>query len=154
MGEKITIRRLEKDDFSKGFLESLANLGFPIGLSADEARDIFTRIDSNPFYRIFVAELEGEIVGVATLLIEQKFFLKGTKFGYLEDMSVRKGFERKGIGARLVDAVIKEADAEGCLCIRLDCNDHTAPFYEKSGFKKKPRVNRMQLNLRFVSSDE
>jgi glucosamine-phosphate N-acetyltransferase len=148
----ISIRTLQKEDLARGFLESLVPL-FKVGLTQEEAERVYTSIAGNPFYRIFVAESGGEIVGAATLLIEQKFILKGAKFAYLEDMSVRQDFQKKGIGTRLVEAVIKEARAEGCLNIRLDCNAETAHFYEKSGFARKDHVQRMQLNLRSVSME-
>ena len=145
----VKIRKLEKADLQKGFLESLAPL-FRVGLSAEEAGGIFERIKDNPTYRIFVAEIDGEVVGAATLLIEQKFVLKGAKFAYLEDMSVKKSSQGKGVGKLLVQAVIDEANKEECLTFRLDCNDEMIGFYEKNGFKKKDRVHRMQRNLRHV----
>jgi len=140
------IRQLEKKDFQKGFLESLSHL-FDVGLTPKESEKIYERIKDNPAYRIFVAEFEKEIVGVVTLLIEQKFILEGAKFGYLEDLAVRVGFERRGIGKSLIEAVINEAKKEDCRLIRLDCNDDVAPLYEKCGFRKKKGVHRMQINL-------
>ena len=145
----VTIRKLKKPDLGNGFLESLSAL-FRIGLTPKKAEAIFKRIKKNPFYRIFVAEMNGKIVGVVTLLIEQKFLLKGARFSYLEDMAVHKDFQGKGIGKMLVQAAIEEANKEKCLNVRLDCNDETAPFYEKSGFQIKHHVNRMQINLRSV----
>jgi len=149
MIEKIKVRKLKKGDFKKGFFESLSNL-FKVGLSVKEAGKIFERIRRNPTYHIFVAEINNEIVGVTTLLVEQKFLLKGAVFGYIEDVAVRKGFERRGIGKLLVKTAIKEADKEGCAKLRLDCSEENAPFYEKCGFYKKKAL-RMQLDLRKIS---
>lgn len=147
---KVKIRKLKKADFKKGFLESLSNL-FKSGLSPEEAQKVYKQVSSNSFYHFFVAELDGKIVGVTTLLVEQKFILKGAKFGYIEDMAVRKGFERRGIGTLLMKAAIKRADKEGCCTVRLDCNKYTLPFYEKNGFSRKRKTIRMQLNLRSIS---
>jgi glucosamine-phosphate N-acetyltransferase len=141
------IRMLARDDLTNGFLESVSNL-FKTSLSEADATAIFDKINGNPVYRIFVAELDGEIVGATTLLVEQKFILDGARFSYIEDMAVRAGFEKQGIGLRLVEAAIEEAKREGCFVVRLDCSDETIGFYNKAGFKKKPHVHRMQIDLR------
>ena len=62
-------------------------------------------------------------------------------------MAVRAGFEKQGIGLRLVEAAIEEAKREGCFVVRLDCSDETIGFYAKAGFKKKQHVHRMQIDL-------
>ncbi|MDP2295575.1 MAG: GNAT family N-acetyltransferase [Pseudolabrys sp.] len=145
----LQIRLLEKNDLRNGFLESISNL-FKAGLDEQDAVIIFDKIRDNPVYRIFVAELGGEIVGATTLLVEQKFILNGARFAYIEDMAVRKGFEKQGIGMRLVEAAIEEAKRKGCLVVRLDCSDETIGFYTKAGFKKKQHVHRMQIDLRDI----
>jgi glucosamine-phosphate N-acetyltransferase len=152
MQQDVHIRKLEKKDIRNGFLESLEHL-FKVGLTPEEAERIYENIRDNPSYRFFVAELDEQVVGVATLLIEQKFILKGAKFAYLEDMAVREGYEAQGIGRKLVETVINEAKMEGCLNIRLDCSDANTAFYEKTGGFKRKSVNRMQVNLNFVSFD-
>lgn len=143
------IRKLERGDLRKGFLKSISNL-FKVGLSELEAEIIYDKIRDNSAYRIFVAELDGDVVGAITLLVEQKFILNGARFGYVEDMAVTEGFEKRGIGMRLVEAAIEEAKREGCFVVRLDCSDETIGFYAKAGFKKKRHVHRMQLNLRHI----
>ena len=141
----IEIRKLQREDLRKGFLETLSYL-FKVELTPEEAERIYDQVHNNQAYRFFVAELRGEIVGVATLLIEQKFLLGGSRFGYLEDMAVRKDSEGMGIGTLLITAAINEARREGCRVIRLDCSSQTKSFYIKNGFRKK-NAHRMQLDL-------
>lgn len=143
----IKIRRLKKRDFQRGFFESLANL-YPANLTPEEAEKIYRQVCSNPVYHFFVAESEGEIVGTATLLIEQKFLLRGSKFGHIEDVATRKEFEKRGVGRLLIAAAVTKAKQEGCLQVRLNCHKNNVPFYEKCGFQKKQLM--MQLNLHFV----
>ena len=145
-GNKITfkIRKLEVSDLNKGFLETLSNLTV-VDLTPQQAKIIFSKIDFNA-HHIFVAENEeGEIVGTATLFVTQRFIHKGGKVGHLEDMAVRKGFERKGIGSSLVRRVIEEAKKQGCYKLILDCSEENIPFYEKLGFKCKE--NQMRLDI-------
>ena len=140
---KIRIRRLEIEDLKKGFLETLTNLTV-VDLTPQEAEIVFSKLDSNA--HIFVAEKEkGEIVGTATLFVTQRFIRKGGRVGHLEDLAVRKGFERKGIGSSLVRKIIEEAKKQGCYKLILDCNDENIPFYERLGFRRKE--NQMRLDL-------
>jgi ribosomal protein S18 acetylase RimI-like enzyme len=69
-------------------------------------------------------------------LIEFKFINKGMKVGYVEDVAVRRGYERKGIGRKLVNEVTKFGTCRAkCKKIILYCNKSNIPFYKKLGFK-------------------
>ncbi len=142
----IKIRELKKEDFRNGFLESLSNL-FKVGLTPEKAEKIYEQVGTNPFYHFLVAELGDQIVAVTTLLVEQKFLLDGARFGYIEDVATREGYERRGIGRKLQIAAIEEARKAGCCLIRLDCNEHNIPFYKKCGFHVKEGTSRMQIDL-------
>ncbi|HEY6883586.1 MAG TPA: GNAT family N-acetyltransferase, partial [Nitrososphaeraceae archaeon] len=90
------------------------------------------------YYKIFVAEdyENNKIAGTTTLLVEPKFINKGMRVGYIEDVSVRKGYEGLGIGSRLVNYVTTDAiSVEHCKKVLLDCSESTMPFYEKLGYK-------------------
>lgn len=60
----------------------------------ENAKNILKKIKTNPLHKIFVAQsdINGKIVGTTTLLIEPKFINKGMQVGYIEDVSVRKGY--------------------------------------------------------------
>jgi glucosamine-phosphate N-acetyltransferase len=100
----VIIREIEYDDIDKGFLEVLDNLLSPY-LDTTNAKNILRKIISNPLHKIFVAhdKLNNKIVGTTTLFIEPKFINKGRQIGYIEDVSVRKGYEGLGIGFKLVN---------------------------------------------------
>ena len=103
------------------------------------------QIKDNPVYKIFVAELENEIVGAITLLIEQKFIHSGGKVAHIEDVVARKGFQGQRIGSALVKTAIKQAKKEGCYKAILDCEEKNIPFYKKCGFKVWEREMRLDL---------
>ena len=67
-----TIRKLEKEDFQKGFLNSLDTLREASNISKEKALEIFNLIQSNPNHIIVVAEINDRIIGSTTLLIEPK----------------------------------------------------------------------------------
>ena len=100
----------------------------------------------NPLHKIFVAEMQEEkenkknkkkmIVGTTTLLIEPKFISKGIRIGYIEDVSIKKGYEGLGIGSRLVCYATNNAlSIQGCRKVLLYCSSKNKPFYEKLGYK-------------------
>ena len=91
----IIIREIEYQDIDKGFLEVLDNL-LATNINKEYAKEILQNIKLNPLHKIFVAEDDinnKKIVGTTTLLIEPKFINKGMRVGYIEDVSVRKGYE-------------------------------------------------------------
>src|SRR5215211_6428066 len=105
----ITIREIEYDDIDKGFLEVLENL-LSTDIANKTAKNILKKIKSNPFHKIFVA--------------------------YIEDVSVRKGYEGLGIGFKLVTYTTNYAISnQDCKKILLYCSEKNRPFYEKLGYK-------------------
>lgn len=153
----VIIRPIEFEDIEKrGLLDVLENL-VPVGLDRIRAKQILQEIKSNPLHKIFVAqEEEGieqqeqqiqaqgaiykkkktKVVGTTTLLVEPKFINKGMRVGYIEDVSVRKGYGGLGIGSQLITYATRDAiSVEGCRKILLYCSKNTMRFYEKLGYK-------------------
>jgi len=132
----IEIRELEEKDLFNGFLGSLDSLRKASDLSPKKAKEIFKKIKSDKNYKIYVAILDSKVVGTATIFIEQKFIHDGGKVGHIEDVAIRKNYHEKGIGQRIVKALLKYAKKKGCYKTILDCTDDLTPFYEKIGFKR------------------
>lgn len=159
----VIIRPIEFEDIeNRGFLEVLENL-VSADIDTIRAKQILQQIKSNPLHKIFVAQEEeggggGEqqeqeqqvqaqddidkkkiktiVVGTTTLLVEPKFINKGMRVGYIEDVSVRKGYDGLGIGSQLIAYAIHDAiSVEACGKILLYCSKNTMPFYEKLGYK-------------------
>jgi glucosamine-phosphate N-acetyltransferase len=133
----VIIREIEYDDIDRGFLEVLENL-LPSHIDNTSAKNILKKRKSNPLHKIFVAQHDtnDKIVGTTTLLVEPKFINKGMQVGYIEDVSVRKGYEGLGIGFELVNhatnyAILKES----CKKVLLYCSEKNRLFYEKLGYK-------------------
>ena len=139
----VKIRELEEKDLSSGFLESLDSLRKASDLDPKKAKEIFKKIKSDPNYTIYVAVLDSKVIGATTLLIEQKFIHKGGRVGHIEDVVVRKEYQGKGIGQKLVKALSEYAEKKGCYKTILDCTDDLVPFYEKIGFKRNSNSMRI-----------
>jgi len=143
------VREIEEEDFSKGFFETLSNLS-EVGEIKNEtslAIKILNKINKDKNYKIIIAEDKENhnIIGTATLLIEQKFIHNGGKAGHIEDVVTRKGYEGKGVGREIIKELIKIAKENGCYKVILDCDEKVIKFYEKIGFIKHSTMMRINL---------
>ena len=143
------IREIEENDFDNGFFETLSNLSTVGGIKTNEVlkKEIIKEIITNNDYIIIISEdvKSREVVGTATLLIEQKFIHNGGKVGHIEDVVTRRGYEGRGIGKEIINKLITISRERGCYKIILDCDEKVCKFYEKIGFKKKAIMLRFDL---------
>ncbi len=143
---KIIIREIEEDDLKNGFLETLDFLRNTGDLDKNKANEILKKIKQNPNHIIYVAIDNKKIVGSTTLLIEQKFIHDGGIVGHIEDVVVRKDYEGKGIGIKLVMSMLERAKEKNCYKTILDCKDDVKQFYERIGFKRESNCMRYDHN--------
>jgi GNAT superfamily N-acetyltransferase len=93
----------------------------------------------NAIYRLFVAEVEGEVVGMA-LWYEKYSTWKG-RCGFLEDLVVRESHRGKGLGKALFLAVVDAcavADYGRMEWQVLDWNEPAIGFYKSLGADLDP----------------
>ena len=131
----ITIRELEEKDLFMGFLESMDSLKLASNLDREKAKKIFEKINSNSNHFIYVAILNGVIVGSTTMIIEPKFIHDGGNVAHIEDVVVSKEYQGNGIGEMLMQSLLDLAKDSNCYKTILNCSDEVKPFYEKIGFK-------------------
>ena len=111
---EIEIREIEEADLEKGFLETLDFLRNASELDRNKAKEILKEIKQNPNHIIHVATDGEKIVGSTTLLIEKKFIHDGGLVGHIEDVVVRKDYEGKGVGIKLVTSMLERAKEKNC----------------------------------------
>ncbi|MCU0351886.1 MAG: GNAT family N-acetyltransferase [Flavobacterium sp.] len=100
---------------------------------ADLIRDGF---GENPLFHTFVAEENGEIIGVA--LYYYRYSTWKGKTIHLEDLVVRENKRGTGAGFALYSAIIEQGKKDNVRRIEwnvLDWNTNAIHFYEKSGAK-------------------
>lgn len=87
------------------------------------------------YFGCFVAETHvGEIIGMA--LFFTAYYSWVGKSLYLEDIIVREGYRQSGVGTALINAIMKEAEMQGCRRVRwqvLEWNEPAISFYRKCG---------------------
>ena len=127
------IRKLEKNDFKEYI--SLINSFRPIGL--DITRETFEELYDTIFLNsiIFVLEINDIIVAATTLLIEQKFIHKLSKYGHIEDVIVNNEYRGKGYGKKIIKHVVDYCKKNSFYKITLTCEEKSINFYEKNNFQ-------------------
>jgi len=143
---EIVIREIEENDLENGFLESLDFLRKASNIDRVKASEIFKKINHDPNHIIHVAIDDNKIVGSTTLLIEQKFIHEGGLVGHIEDVVVRKDYEGKGVGMKLIRSLLDCAKEKNCYKTILDCKDDVKPFYKKIGFHEESNGMRYDHN--------
>jgi glucosamine-phosphate N-acetyltransferase len=152
------IREIEENDIESGrLLEVLENLAPVGGLTMPAAKMILKEIRSNPLHKIFVAVTQeglgrGLVIGTTTLLVEPKFIFGGGRVGHIEDVAIRAGYQRKGIGFKLVNYATEQAVAMRCVRIVLDCSDENVPFYKKIGYSYHGNTMKIEHKINKVNN--
>lgn len=132
--KKLQVRLLFGPDLHKGFLETLEELA-PVELSEEALGEVFrTRLGQQ--VKTYVAILDDEVIGTASAFHEVKFIHSGGKVAHIEDVSVRKKYQKHGVGRALMDLVEKEATEAGCYKTILYCSKKNRKFYERLGYHK------------------
>ena len=147
-GEDFIIRKLEYDDYNKGFFELLQQLTMAEKPSFEHFKERLDKINSRDAENIYVYEnkVDHKLYGTISYFSEYKFIHGLSKVGHIEDFVVDKDHRNKKIGTKLIDMAIKMAKQKGCYKIILECIDELIPFYQKFGFKKN--ANSMQIYFR------
>ena len=97
--------------------------------------NILQSLKSN--HDIFVYIRDDNLVGMITILIEQKLIHGGKCVAHIEDLVVDKKYNGQGIAKELLSYMFQIARDNNCYKVILDCDKNIISFYEKSGFKEK-----------------
>jgi GNAT superfamily N-acetyltransferase len=137
---EITLREATEADLP-AILTLYAQLGQDDGkvLSLEAAGCIFARMKTYPDYRIYIALLNGRIVGTFALLILDNIAHMGTPSAILEDVVVEEGIRSQGIGRQMMRYANSLCREKGCYKMSLTSNRNREAahrFYESLGFEK------------------
>jgi putative acetyltransferase len=114
-----SIEELASEDYDSDQCEAWA-------ARADDAAAFAARLSDS---LTLIASLDGASVGFASL--------KGAKV--LDMLYVDPAFARRGVGAALVDALVRIAEARGVDRIDVDASDTAKPLFERRGFVAQRR---------------
>jgi ribosomal protein S18 acetylase RimI-like enzyme len=137
---RVEIRRAEEEDLP-AILALYAQPGMDDGnaLALPDAHRIFARMKSYPNYHLYVAEVDGEIVGTFALLIMDNLAHLGAPSGILEDVVVHPALQGRGVGGQMVRFAMDLCREASCYKLVLSSNVKRTEghaFYERLGLRK------------------
>ena len=135
--EKLTIREAKENDLKDIVLlyTELDEQNFDF----EKAKIKFNKLKNNPDHKIYVAELDFKIIGTFAVVIINSFAHKGRPSAVIEDVAVRKDFQGKGIGKRMMHFALEKCSELGCYKMALSSmfkREAAHKFYESLGFEK------------------
>jgi len=103
------IIRIAAEQDLPGILEVYAQPGMDGEqvLSVNDAKVIFDRMVSYPDYHVYVAEMDGKIVGTFALAIMDNLAHMGRKSGLIEDVAVSRTLQGQRIGREMMRFAIE-----------------------------------------------
>lgn len=144
MVRQVIIRKARRDDVPEIAAMFASDLTGGHGDTADpEAMDdyyfAFDEIASRPGDIIYVAELDGEIVGTYQSTISRSLTGRGRPKLTIEAVHTRQDLRAQGIGTAMMEHAIEGGVAKDVRLIQLMSNQKRTEahqFYERMGFEK------------------
>ena len=127
---KVKIRKATTED-----LESICDIytGAFKGITNPSSRQWWNILeDKNIHY--YVAEVNGFVAGVASLITINKLLRGGNRIGLIEDVAVSKSAGGRGLGQSLIEKLKDLAVERGCYKVILNCSEENIGFYKKCDF--------------------
>jgi len=134
MKSKIEIKQLERADLAN--YKQLIDACFGSSESLEVYSEIFAE-DKN--YKIFVADLRGQMVGAVTVVAADLFTFSNRPFLMLFDVCVLDEYRKSGVGLQLMEYVKAYGLENKYKSINMTCLESAIPahgLYEKAGFVK------------------
>lgn len=116
-----------------------ASVGWVPPMAMDVARQYWQEV-LGPWNNLLVAEIDGVVVGTAQAEFSHK--ANGRHRAEVNKVLVHPGYQRRGIGQRLMAAVEDVMAADGRFLAVLDTreDDHSNALYQQSGYRPVSRI--------------
>lgn len=134
----IFLRKLEGNDYYKGYIDLLSQLTFTGNISITEFNNQFEKIKANKNHHVYVfQDLDTDkIVGSGTIVIIDKMIHNCSKLALIEDVVIDSKYRCKNLGKDMINRLINVAKDKLCYKIILNCEDKNMNFYRNLGFDK------------------
>lgn len=107
---------------------------------------VFAEIRADRRQKLFVVEIQGEVVGTIELLVIPNLSHNGTPFAFLENLIVTEKHRGRGLGRILLEHVVRLARESGCHMVEL-CSDirrkEAHKLYGSMGFEEQAHCFRL-----------
>ena len=134
--DSVSIRPAQRGDAA-----TIADLVGQLAASIQEFSSVdeeyVLRYLDTPGAGILVAEAEGEVIGMLSYTLQPSLYHAAASC-MIQELVVREGFRRVGIGARLLNAIVALAREKGCAEVSVSAvasNREALGLYRKQGFQ-------------------
>jgi len=110
--------------------------------------EAFEVIEADPNNSVYVAELEGAVLGTFQLTFIRQLSYGGCLVAQVESVHVHSSARGRGLGALMMTFAIAEARRRGALRIQLTSNlrrTRAHEFYERLGFRASHKGMKLYL---------
>lgn len=134
----LTVRRARTPDLP-AVLGLYAELNGGRVATLPQAEALLARLDAYPDYGLYVADIDGRIVGTFCLVILDNVAHWGMPSALVESVVVAEAERGTGLGRRMMREAGRMAHEKGCYKLALSSNVDAKPahrFYESLGFER------------------
>lgn len=134
------IRPIQPSDY-EGVVKTLGVLTTVGDFSAEKFSEIVEYFQAHPDIHNTVVIVNkaknNAIVGVGSIIIEQKIIHECGKVGHIEDIAISSEEQGRKLGYHLIKHLTNIGKEKGCYKVILDCAEKNVRFYEKCGYKNE-----------------
>ncbi len=116
---------------------------------SERQRRMWDRVMSTSDVTVYVAEVDGEVVGTTALLVMPHITYDCHPTAFLESMVVRAEYRRRGIARMMVERLLADARAQACRKVQLLTHKRHAAdahaFYRSLGFEAEAEGFRLYI---------
>ncbi|NSX56013.1 GNAT family N-acetyltransferase [Parasulfitobacter algicola] len=136
LNQTVFIRKLTAHDFDDALQLYDELVGAKPAVRGDDRRDRFQRVLSFEGTHIFGAEVDGTVIGMATLHVLPNMTYNGSPYCLVENVATLKAYQSHGIGRAVMHHVIQAAWDAGTYKIMLLTGQkrNSSGFYRRIGF--------------------
>jgi GNAT superfamily N-acetyltransferase len=124
-------------------------------VSPDDLRERLRRAVEGGDIEVITARAEedggGELVGVAVVAYRPSVSAGGL-FASVEELQVKQGARRRGVGRALLEAVGERCSVRGVSYVEVQTDAEAETFYATAGFEREPEVRVMSRTYPWAAS--
>jgi len=108
-------------------------------ISLENASRVYERMARYPDFRLYVAELDGRVVGTFMLIVMDNLAHGGAPSGLVESVVVAEDMQGRGIGTAMMQHARAHCRSRGCYKMALSSNlkrERAHAFYDGLGFER------------------
>ena len=150
----------DTENLNKQIFDTLSCLTDAPYISNEKIKEIITSIKDNPNHDIFVLvtflntnvndylmninknmkkmlNTDYRIIGMGTIIIEQKLIHSGKQVAHIEDVVITKNYQNQKYGTILLNKLMDICETYDIYKIILDCSEKNVPFYNRFNFEHR-----------------